>query len=256
MSKGLRGAGGLGLGFVRLVWLLVLVFGATTLRGQTSCSSVGAAVTPDYQFAAGSSDGPGAFTWTLNGKIIASGATTQLALFHFDNSLKSTSGIAPIQSSGTSFPSGRWGTALTIGSGGTLAYPAAGNLSVQDGTVEMWVSPKFDGSSLVYTQNPQVLFQFYWGPNGDQLVMAMDNNGRFYAGAGAGVSTGGASMTAWNAGSWHHLALSYSTTYGEPLNWPGTSTANSHVFEVCIYEAQIRGGEPTSGMPRDSTRAR
>src|SRR5579863_6021337 len=204
----------LGLGFVRLGGLLVLVFCASALQGQTSCSSVGVALIADYQFAAGTSGGPGAYTWTLNGKVVASGATNQLALFHFDNSLQSTSGSTPVQSSGTSFTSGQWGNALALSSSGTLAYPVAGKLSVQDGTVEMWVSPRFDGSSSVYTQSPQPLFQFYWGQNGDQLVLAMGNNGSFVAGAGAGVSTGGASITSWKAGSWHHLAWSYSTTQG------------------------------------------
>ena len=118
---------------------------------------------------------------------------------------------------GTNQVPGKFGSAVAIQNGGVLAYPTAGNLSFQDGTVEMWVSPQFDGSNSVYTQTPQVLFQYFWGNSGN-LALALNDSVGFFVLAGPGATTAGQSALAWKARNWHHLAFTYSTTQGR-VRW-------------------------------------
>lgn len=206
-----------------ICWVLVLqaLLNANSLFAQATCGSQ-LQLTPDYSFAIGSSNGGNAYSFTLNGQTLAQGAMTQLALFHFDKSLNSTSGIESAQSLGTAFVPGKFGSAVTVAVGGTLSYPQAGNVSFADGTVEMWVSPQYDGNNSLYTGNtgtPQAQVVFHSSWSGGELVLAIANHGGgpyFYVGA-AGVYAGYAGtsgIAGWKAGQWHHLAFTYSASQG------------------------------------------
>ncbi len=199
---------------------VIPLLAAPSLLAQATCGSL--QLTPDYSFAIGASSGGSAYSFTLGGQILSQGPMPQLALFHFDNSLNSSFGTAPAQSNGTSFVPGKFGTAVTVAPGGALSYPQAGNLSFADGTVEMWVSPQYDGGSAIYTGNEgtpqaQVLFDSFWGAG--ELVLAIANHGGgpyFYVGA-AGVYAGYpqvSGITGWKSGEWHHLAFTYSAALG------------------------------------------
>ena len=251
-----------------------MLLGGSSLNAQNACGNVGLSLTPDYQFAVGTSGGGNGYTFSLNGQAFGSGSINQLDLFHFDGSLGSTSGLTPAKSVSTTFARGRWGNAVGIGTGGNLAYPAGGNLSLQDGTVEMWVSPLWDGSNPVYRQALQVFFQYYWGPSdASQLVLALDNSGGIFAGAGPGVGVlGGAStVIAWKAGDWHHLAFTYSTTRGRlrlyvdgvlaneidtAIQIPSSGSPNftiggdsfGHAGSFLIDEVRISGSEASSAQ--------
>jgi hypothetical protein len=201
--------------------LLGLIFGAAALHAQSTCGTVGLSLTSDYQYAIGTSNGGSAFAWTENGQTIAQGPMTQLDLFHFDSSLQSTSGISPAKAVGASFVPGKFGMALTMASAGILSYPAAGNVSVIDGTVEMWVTLKNDGSQTDFSQYTTLFL--YTAANGDQIVLSSPAGGGGFYGASntgktsTGTGTGGSpvtNITAWHAGEWHHLALTYSSSQG------------------------------------------
>ena len=187
---------------------------------QTPCGDVQLKLSPDYSFAIGSSSGGGHYSFALDGKTLSEGPTPQLTLFHYDKSLDSTSGIAPAESAGTSFVSGKFGSALTLAAKGILTYPEAGHLSLEDGTVEMWVAPQFDGSNSVYTSTYQPLFLYDFGGAEGSLTLAIATNSGasppyFYVGA-ANHDAGYAQVSgisAWKAGQWHHLAFSYSPAH-------------------------------------------
>jgi uncharacterized protein (TIGR03437 family) len=207
---------------MRILFLCLLPSFSNQLIHAQSCGNVQLQLTPDYSFAIGSSSAGGAYTFTQGTQTLAQGSMTQLALLHFDNSVVSTSGIAPAQSGGASFVPGKFGSAALVAAGNALSYPPAGNLSLADGTVEMWVSPQFDGTNSAYTApptEPKVL-QYYGGGSGtSQLLLAVANHGGgpyFYAGA-AGVYAGypqASGITEWKAGEWHHLAVTYSSSHG------------------------------------------
>ncbi|HEY1754587.1 MAG TPA: HEAT repeat domain-containing protein [Bryobacteraceae bacterium] len=137
----------------------------------------------------------------------------RLALFHFDNSLTSASGIAPVQSTGMAFVPGKWGSALSVGQGGVVKYPLPNNLSFLNGTIEMWISPKLDGTDPSYTKHNHPLL-LYISPAKDQFVVSESTSGEFYAGTvvkNQFKGTGGGSIRDWKAGTWHHIAFTYSS---------------------------------------------
>lgn len=201
--------------FLRL--LAVILLGANCLDAQSTCGNAALTLTPDYQFAVGTSSGGGAYTWALNAQTIAQGTSPQLGLFHYDNSLASTSGTAPLKATGTSFVQGKWGSALAVATGGNLSYPAVGHVSFTDGTIELWIAATKDGTDPIYSKYDHTLFR-YTAANGDQLVVAESASaGIFYVGTIINktfTGVGGIQMASLKAGVWHHLAFTYSKTNG------------------------------------------
>lgn len=169
-------------------------------------------VSPGSQFLIGSSTGSSSFTWTDNGQTFASGASPQLGLFHFDGSLANTAGVAPTTAIGQWFGPGKFGNSMAVSTGGIVQYPAAGNLSFTNGTIEMWVAPQFAGNSVNYSAHENTLLR-YVASNGDQLMVSESAAGVLYAGTqvnGQYQGAGGSSITAWSAWQWHHIAFTYS----------------------------------------------
>jgi hypothetical protein len=139
---------------------------------------------------------------------------TRLVLFHFDDSLDSTSGVKPSESKGVSFVAGKWGSAAFIGAGGILKYPFVGNLDFNDGTIEMWISPRLDGNDPVYKQRNHPLLMYLSSNNGSQFLVSEGTFGGFYAGSVTGgdyKGTGGGDISKWKAGEWHYIAFTYSS---------------------------------------------
>jgi hypothetical protein len=198
-------------------WFVLLTI--QPLLAQTPCGNAQLQLASDYSVAIGSSNNGGAYTFALGSQTIAQGTVPQLALFHYDNSLASTSGVAPLQSSGTSFVPGKFGSAVSFGANAVLSYPKAGNLSLGDGTVEMWVALQRDGTDPVYTQGYHTLFA-YAGSTAGWVALAITNDsvGSPYIFVGVtNVYTGYAPSTyinGWKAGEWHHLAFSNSSSQG------------------------------------------
>jgi Concanavalin A-like lectin/glucanases superfamily/HEAT repeats len=138
---------------------------------------------------------------------------TRLLLFHFDDSLDSSSGVKPSESKSVSFVAGKWGSAVFIGAGGILKYPFAGNLDLNDGTIEMWISPRLDGNDPVYKQRNHSLLM-YLSSALNQFLVSEGTFGGFYAGSVRGgdyKGTGGGDISKWKAGEWHHIAFTYSS---------------------------------------------
>src|SRR4051812_45913892 len=147
--------------------LCCLPFSATQpLLAQTACGNVQLQLAPDYSFAIGSSSGGSAYTVTLDGKALAQGPLSQSALFHYDGALTTTAGAAPSAASGIAYDTGKFGKGVYLQPGGQLAYPVA-NLSLAEGTIEMWVSPRYNGNDSVFASGTNVFF--YIAPNGDYL---------------------------------------------------------------------------------------
>ncbi len=137
----------------------------------------------------------------------------RLGLYHFDGSLGGTSGAGPVQSASVAFVPGKWGSALSVNQGGILKYPLAGNLDFREGTIEMWIAPRFDGTNPIYSKYNHALL-LYHSPAGDQFLVSESTSYGFYAGSvihhqyrGAG----GGSIKTWKAGAWHHIAFTYSS---------------------------------------------
>ena len=185
---------------------------------QPTCGNVQLQLTPDYSFAIGSSTGGSAYTITQSGQTVASGPMTQLALLHYDNSLNTTSGTSPSNPAGAAYDNGKFGKGLYLQTGTGITYPGA-LLNVSEGTVEMWIAPRFNGSDPAFSASGYSIFT-YRASNGDFFTIAEDSahQGRIvYTGAQVNgqwesAYTSGGDMTVWKAGEWHHIAATFSAS--------------------------------------------
>ena len=209
-------------------------------------------LTPDYSFAIGSSTGGSAYTLTQNGQTLISGPMTQLALLHFDNSPNTTSGTSPSGAVGAAYDNGKFGKGLYLQTGNGIRYPGA-LFNASEGTVEMWVAPRFNGSDSKYSTAGYNVFTFN-ASNGDFFTIAEDSahQGRIvYTGAQVNgqweSAYGGAGdMTAWKAGEWHHLAATFSASANHIRFYvDGVKVADNN--EGHFFSPSAAGGSITIG---------
>ena len=166
----------------------------------------------------------------------------RLELFHFDGSLTSVAGSAPVEARGISFISSERGRALSIDRGGILKYPLRNNLDFRDGTIEMWIAPRLNGSDAVYAKYNHALL-LYVSPRGEQFIISENASRRFYAGTyvkGEFAGVGGGDISNWQAGEWHHVAFSYSSR---------PSRQRMFIDGVQVSHSQAEMARPVVGTP-------
>jgi len=191
-----------------------------------TCYGAAVSLSPDYSYfmgSAGFADASGdaqsgsMFRWLTNGAPLAVGPVAEYLLLHFDGNANGVNGETPALAQNLAYAPGKWGSCLALPTNGLLQFSTANHLSLNEGTIEMWVALPVDSTNPVYSAHDHVLFQ-YRSPNGD--FMQIDQSGTtqiLYAGGlvnGQWESAYGSlgSMSGWNAGDWHHLAFTYSST--------------------------------------------
>ncbi len=168
----------------------------------------------DYAYLVGSlALAPGTpYRWLRNGQPWREGNAAELFLLHADEDFNASRGQTPTAAVGASLEAGRWGKALS----GRLIFPREGNLDWREGTIEMWVAPRADGSDEVYAARDHVLFEYRAGA--DRMAIAQSRTAGVIYGGGAvngqweSAYGGRASMRAWKAGEWHHLTFTFSAS--------------------------------------------
>jgi len=130
-----------------------------------------------------------------------------LLLLHLDGGYSATRG-EPGTAVGTGFAPGRYGQGVLIDGSDTLTYTAAGNVNAEQGALEFWLKPNWDGDD----GGNHTLF--WWGEGGEFLHLRKDGISnlvfdRFYAGGSCGAPHG---VGDWRAGEWHHLAITWRGT--------------------------------------------
>lgn len=196
-----------------LLSLAVLLSLPPAVNGQ--CSSVAITPASDYAFAVATSDSSGSYRWTLDGRTLGSGRTSQTLLLHADDSLTSTSGVEPLDRANVSFKPGRWDAALAVEQTGMLTYPAI-TLNLDEGTIEMLIAPRVDGSDPFYRTRDQTLFRYRAPSNGEMAIGISTVGGGFYAGIDPGANFKGVGVQGfwtWKANEWHHIAFSWSVQH-------------------------------------------
>lgn len=180
----------------------VEAYADTALRGSATFSD------PD-----GDLEGISTYRWLVNGSQVATGDVPQSMLLPLDGSLLSTDGQAPVQSQGLAFVAGRFGHAVQTSKAANsrLAYPAAGNVDPNEGSVEMWINPTYDLDDPAYDDYPRLFsyfidseHQLYVEVSADRIVITSRNEGSCY---GTWPDPPG-----WQAGEWHHLAATWSAS--------------------------------------------
>ncbi|HEY3265837.1 MAG TPA: LamG-like jellyroll fold domain-containing protein [Armatimonadota bacterium] len=129
----------------------------------------------------------------------------------FEGSLVSARGTAPSAASGVAYATGAVGQAGNFGAPNLVLYPAAGNLNAQEGTLEFWIRPHWNGGD---GQGYAVLKQ---GDGGGMLFVKDGANNlrsifnRYSVGgqpeAGVAINIGD-----WQANQWRHVAYTWSSS--------------------------------------------
>jgi len=134
-----------------------------------------------------------------------------LLLAHFDRAANAdhAAGLALAEGRGRIAPDGRFGGALVVAGRGEVTFAGADNVPGREGTVEFWLRPQWNGND----GRSHNVFSMSGGPR-DYLNINTLPSGRFGAGmAGSGAGEEfvyrrvDASILAWKAGQWHHVAV-------------------------------------------------
>ena len=174
----------------------------TTLRGSATFSDP-----------VGILEGVSVYRWLINGTPVISETVPQSLLLPLDGSFRSTDGQPPTQSWGLSFVTGRFGQAVEFSktANSRLAYPSAGNVDPNEGSIEMWVRLTHDLTDTVYTSYPRLFsyeiddeHQLYIEVNDGRISITSRNEGSYYGAWPA--------QPDWRAGEWHHLAATWSAS--------------------------------------------
>ena len=160
---------------------------------------------------------------TIEGPYTADANT--LLLLHFDGSYKGAGGEAGIPN-GTSFAAGRHGQALLVDGGDTLSYETAGNLNREQGAIEFWVRPVWDGSDEKNHDFFEAGHEWF-----NRIMITKDgaNNLRLMVWDSSQEYGVGYNIGYWRAGEWHHVAATWSSSDlalyvdGERRDWRGNT---------------------------------
>jgi hypothetical protein len=205
--------------------VLPVVFAFSSAQAAPpTCSGAIISLSSDYTYFIGSScyaDSSGdaesgsLYGWFTNGVTLASGPVGEDLLLHFDGTVNGANGETPLIAQNVSYAPGKWGSCLALATNSHLSFSTTNNLHLDQGTIEMWVALRADGTNPVYTARDHVLFQ-YRSANGDYMQIDQSSSQILYAGgsvSGQWESAYGSAgtMSGWKAGDWHHLAFTYST---------------------------------------------
>ena len=167
-----------------------------------------------HDFVTGSLDGPSGVAFlgpafTVAHPLDDDAATGLLA--HYDNSLASTNGQQPTAAAGIAFAPGRFGQGVLMSEGSWLRYAAANRFDPHAGSVELWVQPNWppnDGQTHLF-------FEAGDGSEEPGYRLRLAKSGE-WPGIHAHVTDFGrhdetvyAGIGGWQAGEWHHLAVTW-----------------------------------------------
>jgi hypothetical protein len=151
-----------------------------------------------------------------------------LLLLHLDGSYTGAEG-EPGTPSGTAFAPGRYDQGVAIDAGDTLTYATAGNLEREQGAVEFWLRPQWDGDD-------GQSHTFFEAGDGwfNRLRIMKDgaNNLRFMLWDSTTEYGVAYNVAHWQAGAWHHVAAT----------WQGS--------DIALYvDGQQQAGSETASPP-------
>ena len=128
-----------------------------------------------------------------------------LLLLHFDGNYTGTQGEVgtPV---GTTFVPGRYDQAVWVGDSERIEYAVDGNLDAQQGSIEFWVKPEWNGDdeeSYIFVEVGEEWF------NRLRIMKDGANNLRFMVWDSATEYGVAYNVNHWRAGDWHHIAATW-----------------------------------------------
>jgi hypothetical protein len=138
-------------------------------------------------------------------RALAQAAGTLLYL-PFDGSLTGADGETPAQSSGVTFQSGVKGQGVLVEGSDLLRYATAGNFNAQEGTIELWVKPQWNGNS---TSNSCFFGMGDAQYSDGSIVFEKDGGGNLGFTVNRPHEPVPVNVSDWVAGQWHYVAVTW-----------------------------------------------
>ncbi len=207
---------------VRPIFALIAI-GLSSLLGQAAsptCDQAKLSFTSGYFIGSslfyGGTESGSAYCWLTNGASFASGLVGEDLLLNFDATVNGANGETPGTAPALQYAAGKWASGLALPAAGKLQYSRTNNLHLDQGTIEMWVALRADGTNVIYTNQDHTLFHYKSAGTSDYMRINQ-SKGTGIINAGGSVSNqwesaygGGGYMQTWVAGEWHHLAFTFS----------------------------------------------
>jgi hypothetical protein len=129
--------------------------------------------------------------------------TNTLLLLHFDNIVTGEDGENPILSSGITYEKGVYNYGILIDNNDILKYPMNENFNPQQGTIEFWMKPKWNGNN-----NKD---QAFLGISSNSFLQKdAANNFRFILNGENSEGHQGYNLGAWKSNTWHYVVVTWS----------------------------------------------
>ena len=145
----------------------------------------------------------------------------------------------------TEFAAGKFGQAFVSGpSSGYLHFPTSGIVRPEEGTIEMWVSPRdWDGTEKKFhvffdARGDGALYLYKFFNGGLLLLTAADVAGPFRNAV--------TSIDDWKAGEWHHIAATWSETQ-QHLYIDGKMVASANPTAAAPPRSRVHAGRQSVG---------
>jgi len=131
-----------------------------------ACSNAAVQLHHDYSYLFGSADFSDAdgdpesgstYRWWINGVPTDSLPVAEGLLLHLEGSAAGANGEAPTLAQNPAYDAGKWGQALALPADGRLQFARPDNLSLDEGTIEMWVALRAAGDDPVYETSQTLL---------------------------------------------------------------------------------------------------
>ena len=126
-------------------------------------------------------------------------------VLRFDNTLNSTTGEAPTQTSGVTFNPAIAGQGALLTATSVLDYSSANKFDLSHGTIEFWIKPQWpsdDGRTNIFFRVDDRILIFKGGNNSVYCRLRHSAQSQF--------EMAGILPRAWAPGEWHHVAVTWS----------------------------------------------
>ncbi|NIA14290.1 MAG: hypothetical protein GWP08_09420, partial [Nitrospiraceae bacterium] len=182
----------------------------------------------------------------------------------FEHEFETSSGQRPSVAADVAFVRGRtdrWSGEFR--SGAVLAYPTEGNYDPRQGTIELWVKPRWDAEKMTGSA-------FFWGVDSDPgkenrtVLGFLGREGKAVVHFGDdGALSGVSARVDWRAGEWHHVAACWDEEQhcralyidGERRHasvWGGGMPSEQSVFHVGSMPCKTRWDSAELGHEADA----
>lgn len=175
----------------------------------------------------------------LSNQLLPVDSSTTL-LLRFEDNLLGEQGEIPLNTPSVPYDTGVLGKGAIIDTFDVLEYASSGNFNSQQGTLEMWIQPEWQGND----DQENVLMEIGAWPDA-MLIHRVGNEIEIIRSNGSGnFVNAGSSVASWQAEEWHHVAFTWEENNSVSTYFDGVLVATNPAGSFTTITGNIRFGNP------------